>query len=222
MIPAKFAKGKPTVFVIMPFAQEWDDSYHLGIKPACEEAGATCTRVDEQIFLENILQRIYGQIAKADIVVAEMTGRNENVFYEVGYAHGLGKKVVFLTMSEGDIPFDLRHYPHIVHGGKIRTIKEQLKKKIEWVIEHLHDPEIEPLPEGAKINKVKSEFDRVAQHIVNYLRAHDFTMMSFERVRQNINAGYSDELLQQLIDQAPERFRRARLKGGAPGIAMVD
>jgi len=63
--------------------------------------------------------------------------------------------------------------------------------------------------------------DRMAQHIVNYLKAHSYTMASFERVRQNINAAYSDQVLMNLIEQSPDKFRRAILKGGRPGIAMV-
>ncbi len=207
-----------TAFVIMPFAEEWDDSYRLGIKPACEEAGATCTRVDEQIFLENILQRNYGQIATADVVIAEMTGRNPNVFYEVGYAHGVGKRVILLTKSTDDIPFDLRHYPHIVHGGSISAIKRDLKPKVEWVMAHLKDP-IAPLLPG--VSSVNSQFELMAKQIVNHLNANSFEMVSFERIRKNINPAWSDDVLQQLIDYAPDRFRRALLRGGLPGIARL-
>ena len=86
---SKDTKPKPFVFVLMPFAEQFDDVYQLGIKAACEEAGAYCERVDEQIFEEIILSRVYNQITKADLIVAEMTGRNPNVFYEVGYALAL-------------------------------------------------------------------------------------------------------------------------------------
>lgn len=88
---------KPFVFVLMPFDKKFDEIYKLGIKSACIEAGAYCERVDEQIYTENMLDRIYNQIAKADIVISEMTGRNPNVFYETGYAHALGKQVILLT-----------------------------------------------------------------------------------------------------------------------------
>lgn len=77
---------KPFIFVLMPFDSTFDDIYALGIRPACEAAGAYCERVDEQIFHESILQRIYNQIAKADVIVADLTARNPNVFYETGYA----------------------------------------------------------------------------------------------------------------------------------------
>ena len=65
---------RPFVFVIMSFGAEFGDVYELGIRPACEAAGVDCQRVDEQFFLESILERIYGQIERADIVIAELTG----------------------------------------------------------------------------------------------------------------------------------------------------
>lgn len=126
---------KPFVFVLMPFAKEFDDVYLLGIKPACEKAGAYAERVDEQIFHESILQRIYNQISKADVIIADMTGRNPNVFYEVGYAHALGKPVILLTRTADDIPFDLQHYAHIVHGGRISDLIPELIKRVTFAIE---------------------------------------------------------------------------------------
>lgn len=127
---------KPFVFVLMPFATEFNDIYEVGIKAAAREAGAYCERVDEQIFLESILERVYNQIAKADIIVAEMTGKNPNVFYEVGYAHALNKVVILLTRNSDDIPFDLNHYPHIVYGGSIAYLKSQLESRISWCIQN--------------------------------------------------------------------------------------
>ena len=48
-------------------------------------------------------------ISSADLIVADLTGQNPNVFYEVGIAHTLEKPVLLLSMSIEDIPFDLRH-----------------------------------------------------------------------------------------------------------------
>jgi hypothetical protein len=129
-------KPKPFVFVAMPFDPSFDDLYHLGIKPACEKAGAVAERVDEQIFQESILQRIYSQIAKADVVVADVTGMSPNVFYEIGYAHALGKSVVLLAGSEDDIPFDLKHYTHVVYGGSILAVIPEIEKRVRWALEN--------------------------------------------------------------------------------------
>jgi len=123
----------------MPFSSDWNDMYELGIRPACVAAGVECARVDEQIFSESILDRIYAQMERAEIVIAEMTGRNPNVLYETGYAHGLGKRVIFLTKSADDIPFDLRHYPHVVHAGSVAAIKRELEKRVCFFVERPSD-----------------------------------------------------------------------------------
>lgn len=128
---------KPFVFVLMPFNEDFDDIYKLGIKEAAKEVGAYAERVDEQIFTEGILERIFNQISKADVIVADMTGRNPNVFYEVGYAHALGKIVLLLTQKADDIPFDLKHKQHIVYGNsgsKIQNIRNELNPKLNWAI----------------------------------------------------------------------------------------
>lgn len=129
-------KPKPFVFVLMPFDKAFTDVYRLGIKTACEKAGAYAERLDEQLFAESMLQRIYNQIAKADVIVADMTDRNPNVFYEVGYAHALGKVVILLTRKDEDIPFDLKHYPHIIYGGAITDLIPQLEGRVKWAIGH--------------------------------------------------------------------------------------
>lgn len=78
---------KPFVFVLMPFDSSFKDTYTFGIKGAADDAGAYAERLDEQMFDEGMLERIFNQINKADVIVADMTDRNANVFYEVGYAH---------------------------------------------------------------------------------------------------------------------------------------
>ncbi len=129
-------KPKPFVFVVMPFSKDFDDVYHLGIKAACNEAGAYCERLDEQVFDEGMLDRIYNQIAKADIIVADMSCQNPNVFYEVGYAHALDKRVILITNSASDIPFDLKHRFHIVYGDSISTLKSKLRDRVAWHVEN--------------------------------------------------------------------------------------
>lgn len=121
----------------MPFSRIFDDTYHLAIKPACEAAEAYAERVDEQIFTGSILDRVYNQIDKADVIVADLSERNANVFYEVGYAHALGKTTVLLTRSAEDIPFDLKHFPHIVYGDRLLDLKSQLEATVRW---HLSNP----------------------------------------------------------------------------------
>jgi len=129
---------KQFVFVLMPFDKKFDDIYELGIKDSCISAGAYCERVDEQIFDENIIERVYNQISKADIIISDMTDKNPNVFYETGYAHALGKRVILLTQNSRDIPFDLKQYTHIIYKS-ISELKPNLQRRIEWYIENPKD-----------------------------------------------------------------------------------
>jgi len=119
-------------FVLMPFQAAFDDLYRFGIKEPAADVGIRAERVDEQLFSEGILDRIYRQIDLADIVVAEMTGQNPNVFYEVGYAHGKGKLCILSTARVDDIPFDLKHRRHIVHENSIQTLKARMTEEFAW------------------------------------------------------------------------------------------
>ena len=68
-------------FVLMPFDPSFDDIYKLGIKGAVSRFDDIfAERVDEQMYREGILDRIYRQIEVADIIIADMTGQNPNVF----------------------------------------------------------------------------------------------------------------------------------------------
>jgi hypothetical protein len=128
---------KPFVFVLMPFDGAFNDVYRIGIKETCEKVGAYCERVDEQHYEGRILDRIYNQIAKADIIVADMTGRNANVFYEVGYAHAIGKRnVILVTRHADDIPFDLKDFPHIVYGEQLTELRDKLEAKLRYCIDN--------------------------------------------------------------------------------------
>jgi hypothetical protein len=127
-------KPHPFAFVLMPFDDALSDVYQLAIKPACDAAGTRAERVDEQVFSDSILQRIYDQIGAADYIIAEMSGKNANVFYETGYAHALGKTVLLLTRTASDIPFDLKHYPHIVYD-RLTDLRDELEKRLRSFVE---------------------------------------------------------------------------------------
>lgn len=124
-------------FVLMPFHSSFDDIYRLGIKETARNLGVLAERVDEQIFREGILERIYRQIEAADIILADMSGQNPNVFYEVGYAHAKGKLCILMTKDATDIPFDLKHHRHIVYGSSIENLRKSLATELTWAKEHI-------------------------------------------------------------------------------------
>lgn len=97
-------------FVMMPFAAPHGDYYSKVYKPAIEKAGLRPVRADTEIFgTGKIMDQIWAGIHSAKVLVAEMTTRNPNVFYELGLAHALEKPVVLVCGNEADVPFDLKH-----------------------------------------------------------------------------------------------------------------
>jgi len=86
-------------FVIMPFRPELHYMY-LYLKYHVEKnfPDALCQRGDDEILTVPLLDKINSLIQRADVVVADCTGRNPNVFYELGIAHALEKLVVLITL----------------------------------------------------------------------------------------------------------------------------
>lgn len=125
-------------FVLMPFTAVLDDIYRLGIKEPATALDIRAERVDEQMFTEGILDRIYRQIDVADIIIADMSGKNPNVFYEVGYAHAKDKMCLLLTNDAADIPFDLKHKRHIVYGS-IQDLRTQLTPELRWAQDRIEN-----------------------------------------------------------------------------------
>jgi hypothetical protein len=126
------AKKNIFAFVLIPFNDAFEDIYKLGIKEAAKQVDLVAERLDEQMFREGMLDRIYRQIDAADIIIADMSTKNPNVFYEVGYAHAKDKLCILLTSNGDDIPFDLKHRRHIVYDNSISYLKDELVKHLEW------------------------------------------------------------------------------------------
>lgn len=99
-----------TCFVVMPFAEPLGGYYASLYEPAIKKAGLTAVRADTDIFgTGKIIDQIWTGINSAKVLVAELTGRNPNVLYELGIAHALRKPVVLVSSNEDDVPFDVRH-----------------------------------------------------------------------------------------------------------------
>ena len=125
----------PAVFVLLPDSADFDDLYARGIGAACADAGVRCERVDQQLFDETILARVYSRINAADLIVSDMSGRDPRVFYETGFAHAMGKVVILLVREARDIPFDLQQYPHIVYDGHIDELRHELARRVKWFLD---------------------------------------------------------------------------------------
>jgi hypothetical protein len=151
-------RSEPFAFVLMPFLPDFDDIYKFGIKQTCSAKGVRAERVDEQHFTETMLERIYRQIENADFIIADMTGKNANVFYEAGYAHAKGKLCILLTQDAADIPFDLKHHQHVIYNGTAAHLADQLAPRIEWANKETNKRKTETLSVS-----IRSENPRLAR-----------------------------------------------------------
>ena len=125
------AKQTFRAFVLMPFDTEFDAVFNDLVKPALEEAGYDVKRADSLLNQQNILKDIVRGIAEADLVVADLTSLNANVFYELGISHTLQRPTVLLRQPSEDIPFDLKSYRVIsysTHFNEVPKLSQKLKE----------------------------------------------------------------------------------------------
>ena len=109
----------PAAFVLMPFSLPWAEKVWNALKDVVESAQVvprlTCRRADD-LFGHDVLLDIVAAIRSAEVVIADITGRNPNVFYELGIAHTFGRRVVLPTQDVRDIPFDIQRFRHVIYG----------------------------------------------------------------------------------------------------------
>jgi len=104
---------EPTlVSAMMPFNAGFSPVFE-SLKASAEKVGLRCRRADEIWENPAIIADVVSLIDKSRVVVCDCTGRNANVFYEIGIAHTLGREVILITQNDADIPFDLRHLRYV-------------------------------------------------------------------------------------------------------------
>lgn len=130
-------------FVIMPFALPLGNHYELIFEPAIQKAGLKAVRADADIFATGkIMDQVWRGITAAKVLIAELTSRNPNVFYELGIAHALEKPVVLVSSNEEDVPFDVRHIRVIYYDINDPFWGEKLTAKVsENILSALKNPE---------------------------------------------------------------------------------
>lgn len=124
-----------TCFVIIPFSDQFNDIYRDVLTPAIEDAGYKPVRGDSVYSVGPVIEDIFRGIRSASVLVADVTGKNPNVNYELGVAHALSKPAVIISQSEDDIPFDYRYLRVIIYNTQSVTWVKQLADKITNTLE---------------------------------------------------------------------------------------
>ncbi len=111
-------------FVLMPFSAEFNSVYEKLIRPPLAAAGYEVMRADSFLDQHNVMRDVIRGIAEADLIVAEVTIPNANVYYELGVAHALARPTVLLTQSVESLPFDLKSYRAVAYSTHFAEVDE--------------------------------------------------------------------------------------------------
>jgi len=131
---AKKKERAPNVFVLMPFSEDLDDVYYLGIAETVKELGCSCERVDQIEFVGNVVEKIHDLISNSRIIIAELSLPNPNVYYELGYAHALKKPTILISKDLSSAPFDVKGF-NLLAYKKIIDLRKKLKKNLEAIMQ---------------------------------------------------------------------------------------
>ena len=102
-------------FVAMWFSDETRAAYEVGIQPAISQAGFKPIRIDRKEHNNEIPDEIMAEIRNCQFMVADFTGQRAGVYYEAGFAMGLGRPVIWCCRNDevGKLHFDTNHENHI-------------------------------------------------------------------------------------------------------------
>ena len=129
---------RPRVFVAMPFEEPYNTMYREVIQPEGVRLELDVIRVDQLTGPGIIFEDIKHEISESKVVIAEITAPNQNVFYELGYAHALNKPTILLARRGRELPFDIRSYRVIFYddtiGGK-PEVERNLAKHLRSVLQ---------------------------------------------------------------------------------------
>jgi len=129
------SKYRKQAFVVMWFHESMNSFFYDGIKPAVEHDGTKCLRIDLKEHNNKICDEIIAEIRRSSYLVADFTGNRGGVYYEAGFAYGLGIPVIWTVHKDhlNDVHFDTRQYSHIVYETK-EQLKERLLNRIKATI----------------------------------------------------------------------------------------
>jgi hypothetical protein len=146
--PVKFEKvgidtEEPQAFVVMHFGEPYDSLYSEVIKPVAEKEGFRVYRGDDIHQPGVVLQDIVTGIVESDVIIAEITPPNPNVFYEIGFAHAMNKPTILLAERGRELPFDIRSYRCIFYDDRIRG-KSGVEAALRKHLQSINSPVITP------------------------------------------------------------------------------
>ena len=129
-------RGRPgRCFVALWFDPSMDDACEVGFKPALRDCGLDPIIMRDVHFNDDVCDRILAEIRLAQVVIVDFTGNRGGVYFEAGFARGLGREVIFTCRQDAmkDVHFDTNHYHHITWETP-EDLRQKLKDRIQATI----------------------------------------------------------------------------------------
>ena len=128
-------------FVAMWFSDEMKEPYEKGVRPAIEQLGYDALKIDDKPDVDKIDDEIIGEIRRSRFLVADFThgsdGPRGGVYYEAGFAYGLGRPVIRSChkdiIDRNELHFDVRQYYHVAWENP-EQLRDGLEKRIRALI----------------------------------------------------------------------------------------
>jgi hypothetical protein len=130
----------------MPFAEPFETYYKKIIKPAVDDNELYAVRGDSLFRSTHIMDDIWSAITDSTLVIAELTGKNPNVYYELGLSHAMRKPAILISSNIEDVPFDLRPLRVLIYDKNDPDWGETLKFNISKAIDKTLSSPIEAIP----------------------------------------------------------------------------
>lgn len=218
----------PSAFVVMPIGTEGTDDhdyfrtlYAAYVKPALERAGYHVQRADDTELAGAVTRDIVSRLANADIVIADLTHLNPNVFYEIGIRHTLRRNGTILIIDKArttGIPFDLSGYRAIMFTGDLAGVAD-LQKRLDRALaasraadpEHRDNPvhdALPSLPENTLATSSETELGRLREDLAKaHRRIRDYE----RRVGESNDTVTDSESALSIISRALTEAREGNL-----------
>jgi len=116
-----------TCFIAMSFDPKLTEAFDLGFMPAIEDCGFSAVRIDRKEHNNQITDEIMAGIRSAEFMVADFTGHRGGVYYEAGFARGLGREVIYCCREDS---FTERHFDTSVINHVVWTGPKDLRRKL--------------------------------------------------------------------------------------------
>jgi len=123
------------VFVAMSYSDGLKDLFEKAIKPACDECGLNAIKIGLVQHNEKICDKIISEIKNSRLLIADFTNQRQNVYFEAGFALGLGIRVIWACSEEDkdNLHFDTRQYNHIFWKN-FKDLQMQLVNRIKAAV----------------------------------------------------------------------------------------